>query len=136
MVLPQRIVRALTAGVLGGLANSLAIWAFGVLGVTPALGFNYVPELTLAWLMPRLVPSAVWGLMFLPPFWQEDLLEKGLLLSLPLWLVMLLVVFPQKMQAGMFGFGLGWGAPVWAFFFTGLWGLMAALFLKYGWREQ
>lgn len=132
----QRIARVLLAGALGGLANSLLIWDFGVLGITPALGFDYVPDLSLVWLMPRLVSSSVWGLMFLLPFWRQDLIKKGLLLSLPLWLVMILVVFPKKMQAGMFGFGLGMGAPAWALFFTGLWGLVAALFLKYAWKEK
>ncbi len=132
----QRIARVLAAGAVGGLVNSLAIWGCGFLGITPALGFNYAPELSPLWLLPRLVSSAVWGLLFLLPWFRERLVLKGLLLSLPLWLVMILIVFPRKMAAGVFGFGLGLGAPVWALVFTGLWGLSAGIFLKYLWREE
>lgn len=129
------VLRVLTAGAFGGLINSLAIWLFGMLGITPGLGFNYVPPLTMAWLMPRLVPSALWGLLFLLPFWQTACFRKGALLSIPLWLVMILVVFPKQMAAGMLGLKLGAAAPVWALFFTQMWGLAAALWLQYVWKE-
>ncbi|MFZ5774489.1 MAG: hypothetical protein ACOY3Z_03275 [Thermodesulfobacteriota bacterium] len=128
--------RCLVAGATGGLVNSLTLWLLGDLGITPALGFNLAPELTMPWLMQRLVPSAIWGLLFLLPFWKDALLRKGLVLSLPLWLVMMLVVFPMKMQAGMFGLALGAGAPVWGFLFTSLWGVTASQFLAIVWREQ
>jgi len=131
----RKVLRVVVAGALGGLVNSLGIWAFGAMGITPALGFHYVPVLSMGWLLPRLVPSALWGLLFLLPFWKDALFRKGMALSLPLWLMMVLVVFPQKMQAGMFGLELGMGAPVWALFFTALWGGTAALFLRHLWKE-
>lgn len=130
MEILKKFFMALTAGAFGGLINSLAIWICGVLGVTPALGFNFTPALTLSWLIPRMVPSALWGLLFLLPFLKDFVYRKGMILSLPLWLVMLLLVFPKKMQAGMFGLDLGAGAPFWTLVFTLLWGLSAAFFLK------
>ena len=130
------IIRVVVAGAFGGLVNSLALWAFGALGITPALGFNMAPPLTMAWLMPRIIPSALWGLLFLLPFWKESLVKKGMVLSLPLWLLMLFMVFPRKMQAGMMGLKLGAGAPVWALIFTLLWGISAALVLQYIWKEK
>lgn len=136
MRMTTKVGWCLLAGAMGGLANSLGLWAFGALGITPALGFNFTPELTMPWLMQRLIPSAVWGLLFLLPFWNESLLRKGLLLSLPLWLVMVLLVFPMKMQAGMFGLALGPGAPAWALLFTLCWGGTAALILQQFWRRQ
>ena len=136
MKMVTNVVRVLVAGALGGLVNSLALWGFGVLGITPALGFSLVPEFGMPWLMPRLVMSALWGLLFLLPFWGNKLLHKGLVLSLPLWVVMLLVIFPMKMQSGMFGLALGAGAPVWTLFFTLIWGVVAALFLQGLWKEK
>lgn len=132
----KKIMRVVVAGGLGGLANSLALWLFGVLGITPALGFMMQPELTLPWLLPRVVQGALWGLLFLLPFWCQKLYRKGVVLSLPLWLVMVLVIFPMQMQAGMFGLALGPGAPVWALFFTMLWGVTAAAFLQHIWRRD
>ena len=132
----KKIVRVVLAGGLGGLVNSLALWLCGVLGITPALGFMMQPAFTMPWLMPRVVQGALWGVLFLLPFWRQNLYRKGLLLSLPLWLVMLFVVFPMKMGAGMMGLSLGPGAPVWAFVFTALWGLVAAAFLRHVWREE
>lgn len=129
------ILRVLTAGAFGGLVNSLAIWLFGAAGITPGLGFQLTPPLTMAWLMPRIIPSALWGLLFLLPFWKTALFRKGVLLSIPLWLVMLFMVFPKKMDAGMLGLKLGPAAPLWALFFTLLWGLAAALWLQYVWKE-
>jgi len=131
-----KVARALTAGAFGGLVNSLGIWFFGLLGITPALGFNMVPELTPAWLLPRIIPSALWGLLFLLPFWNDRIYRKGMVLSLPLWLVMLFLVFPKKMHAGMMGLKLGAGAPVWALFFTLVWGIAAAFWLASIWKEQ
>lgn len=131
-----KILRVLLAGAFGGLVNSVALWAFGAAGITPALGFQMTPPLTMAWLMPRIIPSALWGLLFLLPFWDRALVKKGMVLSLPLWLIMVLMVFPKKMGAGMFGLKLGAAAPLWALFFTLLWGLAAALVLDFVWKEK
>jgi hypothetical protein len=135
MKMVTKVIRVLAAGALGGLVNSVALWGFGVLGITPALGFSLAPDFSMGWLMPRIVMSEVWGLLFLLPFWGDKLLKKGLVLSLPLWVVMLLVIFPMKMQAGMFGLALGAGAPAWALFFTLIWGVVAAVFLQRVWKE-
>jgi hypothetical protein len=94
------------------------------------------PALTMPWLLPRVMQGALWGLLFLLPFWRDALYRKGLVLSLPLWLVMLFLIFPMKMGAGMMGLQLGAGAPVWALFFTVLWGLTAATFLRHVWRND
>jgi hypothetical protein len=99
------------------------------LGITTALGFNFTPELTMKWLLPRLVPSALWGLLFLLPFWENNLFRKGAVLSLLPAIFMLFMVFP-KMGAGMLGLVWGNTAPFFALFFTLIWGLTAALWLK------
>jgi hypothetical protein len=53
------------AGCLGGLVNSLAVWIFGDFGITAALGVKIAPQLSPAWLYPRLVWGGIWGLLFL-----------------------------------------------------------------------
>jgi len=125
----RKIILVLLAGALGGLANSLGIWFTGNSGINHMLGFRFQPELTMPWLMPRLVSSALWGLLFLLPFWRTLYIQKGMLLSLGPLAMMLFVVFP-KMQAGMFGLGLGMSAPIFALAFTMVWGMVAGLFLK------
>jgi hypothetical protein len=55
------------AGCFGGLLNSLAVWIFGEVGITSALGVKIAPPLTAAWLYPRLVWGGIWGVLFLIP---------------------------------------------------------------------
>lgn len=123
MEIAKKIGSALLAGAFGGLVNSLAVWLFGFLGITPMLGFDMQPALTPSWLLPRIPPSAIWGLVFLLPFWQTKPIRKGLLFGIPLWLSMMLLVFPIQMKAGYFGLQLGPGAPLWVYFFSALWGV-------------
>ena len=125
----MKIVHTLIAGLFGGLTNSIGIWLCGFLGITTALGFNFTPELTMKWLLPRLVPSALWGLLFLLPFWEKTIFRKGIVLSLLPAVFMLFMVFP-KMGAGMLGLMWGNTAPLFALFFTVIWGLTAASWLK------
>ena len=69
----MKVLRVLLAGAFGGLINSIALWLFGVLGVTPALGFHMTPDLTPKWLIPRVVISGLWGLLFLLPILQRNI---------------------------------------------------------------
>lgn len=125
-----KIIRVFPAGVFGGLLNSIAVWGFGALGITPALGFAMAPALTLKWLAPRLVFSGLWGLLFLLPFLRRSLYKKGLLLSLAPTVFMLFVFFP-KMGHGLMGLKLGNTAPLFAVLFNLLWGVGAAVWLKH-----
>jgi hypothetical protein len=125
----MKFIKVILAGIIGGLVNSIGIWGFGALGINQALGFNMVPELTAPWLMPRLISSGLWGLLFLLPFWPDALIRKGAVLSIGPLLLMLFMVFP-KMGAGLLGLQLGNTAPLFALFFSLVWGVTAALFLK------
>ncbi len=92
-----------TAGSLGALANSLAVWLFGLLGITKALGVTIAPELTPTWLYPRIVWGGLWGILFLIPNLPHHPITKGLLLSLGPIIIQLFVVFPLKAQKGIMG---------------------------------
>ena len=64
------------AGCLGGLFNSLAVWIFGELGITAALGVKIAPQLSPAFLYPRLVWGGIWGLLFLLPLMKTRIFSK------------------------------------------------------------
>jgi hypothetical protein len=118
------------AGCLGGLINSLAVWIFGELGISSALGVSIAPKLTPAWLYPRLVWGGIWGLLFLLPLMKTSIFARGLVYSIGPTLVQLFVVFPMKANKGMLGLDLGLLTPALVVVFNAIWGWSAAIWLK------
>lgn len=131
----KKIAKKLTlffsAGCLGGLTNSLAVWLFGLLSITKIFGVSIAPTLTPEWLYPRIVWGGLWGVVFLIPFLKNRLLIKGLLLSLGPTLIQLLVVFPVKAKKGILGLDLGLLTPLFVVLFNAVWGVTAAYWIKY-----
>ncbi|MEE8247374.1 MAG: hypothetical protein V3S87_08950 [Alphaproteobacteria bacterium] len=130
----QSIVRNLsfvfTAGALGGLANSAALWGAGGVGLTGALGVAIAPSLTAAWLYPRLVWGALWGLVFLLPFSRERWVARGLVASLAPSLVQLFGVFPWQLNMSMLGLELGALTPVVVLAVNAVWGVATSWWLR------
>ena len=122
------------AGCFGGLLNSLAVWLFGELGITTALGVSIAPKMSAAWLYPRIVWGGIWGALFLLPLWQRKVLIKGLIYSLGPTLVQLFIVFPVKASKGAMGLDLGTLTPVFVIIFNAIWGVAAAIWLR--WAER
>ena len=56
----KKVLIFFAAGCLGALANSLAVWLFGDLGITKLLGVSISPSLTAGWLYPRIVWGGIW----------------------------------------------------------------------------
>lgn len=129
--LAKRLTVIFAAGCLGGLANSLAVWLFGAYGVTKSLGVRIAPDLSPAWLYPRLVWGGIWGLLFLLPVFRSSVLKRGLLLSLGPTIIQLFVVFPYKADQGMMGMGLGALTPLLVFVFNAIWGITVAIWLRF-----
>jgi len=127
----KKILVYFAAGCLGGLANSLALWAFGAYGITHQFGVAITPTLTPAWLYPRIVWGGIWGFVFLLPFLNSKLITKGAIISIFPTLVQLLVVFPLKAHKGYFGLDLGMYTPAFVVFFNLVWGIVAALAIKF-----
>ncbi len=127
------LVRALSlcfaAGALGGLANAVAVWLAGRLGITTALGVGIAPALTAAMVYQRMVWGGIWGGLFLLP-WRGSLLWRGLVYSLGPTLVQLLVVFPYQAGKGDWGLDLGLLTPAFVVLFNAVWGWTAAAWLK------
>ena len=118
------------AGCLGGLINSLAVWIFGELGITAALGVKIAPQLSPGFLYPRIVWGGIWGLLFLLPLMKTRIFSKGLIFSLGPTLVQLFVVFPMKANKGVMGLDLGLFTPLFVVVFNAIWGWTAAIWLK------
>ncbi|MFA0813092.1 hypothetical protein [Microbulbifer epialgicus] len=118
------------AGCLGALANSITVWLFGNLGITPFFGVSITPTLSTDWLYPRIVWGGIWGLLFILPFLSSRLLQKGVILSLFPTAFQLFFVFPVMADKGMAGLELGMLTPVFVLFYNWVWGAVTALTIK------
>jgi len=126
-----------TAGVLGALANSLVAWGFGAWGVTALAGVKLAPELTLAWLYPRLVWGGLWGLAFFFTVSSQrrrrQWVRKGLWVSLLPTAAQLFYFFPYHTPFGPMGLGLGDLTALFVLFFNFVWGFFTGLFTRLLW---
>ena len=126
----RKISLYFSAGALGGLTNSAAIWLAGMTGLTTYLQVKIAPAWTLSWLYPRIVWGGIWGLIFLLPIAKSRVFTRGVLLSLGPTLVQLFWVFPFKAHAGYLGFELGFLTPLFVFVFNAIWGITAAVWVR------
>lgn len=127
----KKFLLCFSAGCLGALANSLAVWIFGHFGITQHFHVNIVPALTPAWLYPRIVWGGIWGWLFLLPVMNAKAFKKGLFLSLFPTLIQWLVVFPFQAKKGYFGLELGTLTPAFVLFFNAVWGVVTSASMKY-----
>ncbi len=122
---------AFSSGGFGGLLNSIAIWLFGVAGITGAFGVKLAPAFTQAWVYPRIVWGGIWGAMFLLPFFRnKPYLLRGTLYSIAPTLVQLFIVFPIQAKKGIMGLELGALIPIFVLVFNAIWGIGTAQWLK------
>ncbi len=127
----KKLLIFFAAGCLGALANSLTVWLFGHYGITSMLDVSIAPSLSSGWLYPRIVWGGLWGLLFILPMLQSRLLLKGAILSLFPTAVQLFVVFPTMAHKGMGGLDLGLLTPLFVLLFNWVWGVVAALAIKF-----
>jgi hypothetical protein len=127
----KKLLVFFAAGCLGALANSIAVWLFGYLGITSSFGVSIAPSLTPGWLYPRIVWGGIWGLLFILPMFQSKLLLKGAVLSLFPTAVQLFIVFPLKAHKGIAGLDLGLYTPLFVLFFNWVWGVVTAITIKF-----
>jgi hypothetical protein len=130
----RRLLTALSlgyaAGAVGGLINSLAVWASGHYGITAAIGVKTAPDLTTAWLYPRLVWGGIWGLLLILPLLSRRPILRGILVSIPPTLAQLFVVFPYHLQKGLMGMSLGKFTPLTVIIFNIIWGVAASIWFS------
>lgn len=125
------------AGLLGGLGSSLLAWLLGHWGITALIQVQFAPELTAAWLYPRLIGGGLWGLLFFllvgHPHSRRGWIRKGLWLSLLPSAVQLLLILPDQPGAGYFGLGLGQAMPALVLLLNAVWGFGLGLFTRLLW---
>lgn len=125
------------AGLIGALANSLAIWFSGLWGLTELVGVHIAPHLTPAWLYPRLVWGGLWGLVYFLSVGQaryrRHWIRKGLWVSLLPTAAQLFYFFPTRTPFGPMGMGLGTLTPLFVLLFNVIWGFFTGLFARLLW---
>ncbi|MEW6428415.1 MAG: hypothetical protein AB1568_10310 [Thermodesulfobacteriota bacterium] len=126
----RKISGAFTGGALGGLADSINIWALSRLGITGLLGVAMKPEFTPPWLYQRLVWGGLWMLLLLLPLWRERPVLRGCVFSLPPSAMMLFLVLPG-MGKGMLGLGFGAMTPVVVIGLNFVYGIIAAYWYRF-----
>jgi hypothetical protein len=126
----KRLTILFSAGCLGGLLNSLVIWFFGAKEITAALSVKIAPQLTGAWLCPRIVWGGIWGFLFLLPLSLKSVVFRGFLYSLGPTITQLFILFPAEASKGMMGLKLGDMTPAFVLFFNAVWGISTALWVK------
>lgn len=119
-----------SAGTVGGLANALIIWVFGVIGIPKALGVGIAPQFNPGYLYPKLVWGGIWGMVFFIPNMPTNIYILALIASLFPTLVQLFLVFPFKAKKGFLGLELGILTPIFVIFYNFIWGLAAIGFIK------
>ena len=131
----KRMTMAFGSGCIGGVTGSLAAWLAGLYGITKSLGVIMAPALSPEWLYPRLVWGGVWGFLFLLPMLRKSVLRRGVILSVGPTLVQLFVLYPHKEGLGVMGMGLGALTPLFVIAFNAVWGITAALWLRFAGEE-
>jgi len=126
----RKLLICFAAGCLGGLINSVAVWAGREYGIARQFNVAISPVLTPAWLYPRIVWGGIWGLLFVMPWLNSKPMTKGAILSLFPTLFQLLVVFPIYAKKGNFGLMLGAYTPIFVVVYNLIWGLAASLAIE------
>ena len=121
----RKISAAFAGGALGGLVDSINIWAMGRTGISDLIGLAMKPEFNAPWLYQRMVWGGIWMLLLLLPLWKERTLLRGALFSLAPSAMMLFMVLPA-MGKGMLGLGFGAVTPVVVVGLNIIYGIVAA----------
>ena len=122
---------AYAAGAVGGLANGLAIWLFGLVGINQLLGVALAPQLTTPLIYNKLVWGGIWGFIFLLPFPRLTYPSRGLIYSLGPSLVQIFIVFPLMAHLGVGGIQLGYLTPLLVLFYNAIWGIVTGIWLQW-----
>ena len=120
-----------TAGAIGGLANALVVWFFGLKGINQMMGVNIAPKMTTALIYPKIVWGGLWGLLFVFAMTPDKLFLKAALISLAPTVVQLLYVLPKDPIAGLYGLKLGTLTPAMVVFFNLVWAFSAAAWIYF-----
>jgi len=125
----RKLSGAFTGGAIGGLVDSISIWALANFGITKLLGITMKPELTAPWLYQRMIWGGIWMLLLILPIWEKRTVFRGCMFSLLPSAMMLLMVFPN-MGKGVLGLGFGTLTPFLVIGLNFIYGIVAAFWYK------
>jgi len=125
----RKLSGAFTGGAIGGLVDSISIWALANFGITKLLGITMKPELTAPWLYQRMIWGGIWMLLLILPLWEKRTVFRGCMFSLLPSAMMLLMVFPN-MGKGVLGLGFGTLTPFLVIGLNFIYGIVAAFWYK------
>jgi hypothetical protein len=111
--------------------NSLAVWFFGVIGITASLGVQITPALTPPYLYQKVVWGGIWGIILLLPILRASIWLRGILLSLGPTIVQLIIVFPIRLNKGLMGLELGQMTPLFVCVYNAIWGICAVAWARW-----
>lgn len=120
----------MVGGMFGAFLNSVFLWAAGTWSLTDALGVSIHPQLTWAWLRPRLLWGGIWGAGFTPLAGVRRVFLVAVLYSLAPSAVQLFYVFPNLQGQGVLGTALGSLTPVVVLAANAVYGLGLALWVR------
>jgi len=123
----RRLAAAYFGGAVGGVANTLALFVAGQMGLLALLGVHLAPSLAWPNFSTRILWGGLWGLGFplatrLAPGSPD---RAGLLLSLAPAAAQLLYFFPHR-GGGWLGLEHGWATPGVVLLANALWGFVTA----------
>ncbi len=120
-----------SSGCVGGLANGLAVWFSGAIGITAALDVQIAPALTPPYVYQKVVWGGIWGILLLLPMLRDSIWFRGFVLSLGPTIVQLFIVFPIRLNKGLMGSELGVLTPLFVLIYNAIWGMGAASWLRW-----
>lgn len=126
----KSILLSFSAGCLGGLICSLAIWLSGATELTAHFKVKIAPALTTQWLYPKILWGGLWGQLFLLPFYRRSYFFRSLLYSLAPTFVQLFIILPFIENQGFMGTRLGDFTPLAILSFNLVWGITTGLSLQ------
>jgi len=127
----QESTMLFSSGCLGGLVNCLAVWFFGAVGITTAVGVRIAPALTPPYLYQRMVWGGIWGFIFILPILRDSIWSRGILISLGPTIVQLFIVFPIRLDKELMGLELGQLTPLFVFIYNAIWGVCTVSWMRW-----
>lgn len=127
----KKLLLCFAAGCLGALCSALLMWLAADFGFTQKMGLAITVPLTPSWLYPKIVWGGIWAELFALPLLKSKPVTRGMLFSLLPSATQLFYFLPYTNHSGVAGLKLGFLTPVWVLAFNLIWGIIAALTIRW-----
>lgn len=130
MRLPHQFSLSFASGCVGALVMSVCMWFFGAIGICENYEVNLHPDMSQAWLFPKIIYGGLWALLLVLPWWESSTILKALCTAFVPLFYQLFVSFPIFEGQGLMGQELGSLTPAFMTFYWIIWGLATGLWLR------